>query len=169
MNTGAALAGLRRARALSRERAAELSGMHPNSLAELERGQADASCRMPTALCPVLGCAAVLVEPEGFGFIPDSEPGYPASRPVAGRVAPAIASATGESVAALRRSLGLSLRELASISGVHRNTIWNLERGLVSIGMVSFHRICRALGVIRLDLDPGTGGLVLVRSQDASQ
>lgn len=52
----------------------------------------------------------------------------------------------GEELRALRLSRGLTLRELAAISGIVNNRIYSIEKGLNSPSVKTLSTLCAALG-----------------------
>jgi len=58
-----------------------------------------------------------------------------------------------------RNDLGAILEQIASSAGLHQNTLWNIELGLVSYTGIHLHRIYRALGVHVVT--PGPEGILL--------
>lgn len=56
----------------------------------------------------------------------------------------------GQQIRTFRQNQGLCLRELGNRCGLHSNTIWNIEQGLVVPTMFTLHRICYCLGVKKL-------------------
>ncbi|MBN1242803.1 MAG: helix-turn-helix transcriptional regulator [Spirochaetales bacterium] len=164
-NTGRVLEGLRKVRGLSREEAAGLAGLHPNTIKRVESGKVEASTLVVTKICAALGCGAVAVGE--LGFVPSLDGGDGLERALRIRMMPParIAWRTGESVAALRADLGLGLRSFADRAGVHYNTIWNLERGLVAPSLLTLFRICRAFDIEALDVE---GERLTLRPRGAS-
>lgn len=53
----------------------------------------------------------------------------------------------GESIKIERLRAGLSQRELATASGVHKNFIGLIERGQKAPTLITINRICSALGI----------------------
>lgn len=144
---GERIADFRRGFGLSQYELAELAGLHPNTIANIERGEVDPSVLVANRVFVNLGCPGILVRDDGF------EP----LRPVSGlpaipfpnmKTTPAcMAMVMGERVRNRRLCLGLSLDEVARSSGLHLNTVWNFERGLVSPALSTTYRLYRALGV----------------------
>jgi len=164
-HTGRVLEGLRKVRGLSREEAAELAGLHPNTIKRVESGCLEASTLVVTMFCAALGCGKVEITSEGF--VPSLDGADARERACRIRMMPParIAWRTGESVAALRADLGLGLRSFADRAGVHYNTVWNLERGLVVPSILTLFRICRAFDIVALDVE---GERLTLRSRGAS-
>lgn len=162
---GRAIAEIRKARGQTREAVAALAGVHPNTVKRVELGGMEASSLVVTAICAALGCGAVRVTERGF------EPRFEATGRddrAAGILAmpPArVAWRTGESVAALRRELGHDLRGFARLAGIHHNTLWNLERGLVAPSILTLYKLCRAGGVEWLDVE---GERLVLRRREGS-
>lgn len=53
----------------------------------------------------------------------------------------------GQQVRALRLARGWSQEKLALVTGVHRNTIGDIERGEVNIGLGNLEKLARGLAV----------------------
>lgn len=130
--SGGELAILRRSQGLSQADLAELTGLHRNTITNIERGVKDASVLAMSLVQLHLRAGGVFVEREGF--YPSPHPAGSAAYPYPELLIapPAMVSAMGDRVRRRRLDLGLSLHALASACGVHVNTIWNFERGLVA-------------------------------------
>lgn len=60
----------------------------------------------------------------------------------------------GRRIAAIRQERGLSLRELAELTGLDHSNIWKIEHGRYNVGIDILGRICDALGC-RIELREG--------------
>ncbi|MEJ5189259.1 MAG: helix-turn-helix transcriptional regulator [Breznakiellaceae bacterium] len=56
----------------------------------------------------------------------------------------------GKQIRSFRKSRGFTLVETATRCGLHPNSLWNLERGLVIPTMFNLHRIYYSMGVKKL-------------------
>jgi transcriptional regulator with XRE-family HTH domain len=148
--TGEGLAGLRRFQGLSQGELAERTGLHRNTIANIERGERDSSILAVSLMQIQLRAGGATVEAEGFLPCPSgADPGaFPFPNLV---LAPSVmARVMGDSVRRRRLELGMSLDELARATGAHLNTLWNFERGLVAPSTSTTYLIYRGLGVRRV-------------------
>lgn len=151
--TGSLIAEIRKTLGLSRDQVADAAGVHPNTVKRVESGELEASTLVVTRICAALGCEAVDVAEEGFvPRLADADESGRAET-ILGMPPARIAWRTGESVAALRADLGIDLRTFAQRAGVHHNTVWNLERGLVVPSILTLFRICQAFDIEALDVE----------------
>lgn len=124
----------RRARAergYSRAELARRAGLHENILGALERGERDLNCITQTRLLAALGCDGVHVGAEGVRFSLSGISGGVRGVQLLEAPAAAVVQAMGASIRARRTELRFSLEDVARSAGIHRNTIWNFEQGLV--------------------------------------
>lgn len=143
--SGGELAALRRHRGLSQADLAELTGLHKNTIANIEKGTADASVLAMSLMQIHLRASGVFVERDCFVPCPDEGPEYPYPNLV---VPPAImARVMGSSIRLRRLERKTSLASLAEATGLHCNTIWNFEHGLVASSVSTTYLLFRALGV----------------------
>ncbi|MBU0928592.1 MAG: helix-turn-helix domain-containing protein [Spirochaetes bacterium] len=141
-------------RGLSREALAELADVHVNTVASVERGEHDMTSTTQCRLLAALGCRSlVLRDNVDIIVLHEGEEAFPRAdiqrMPYA-----SIIAIIGGSVRGRRESSGLTLEALASVSGMHANTLWNIERGLVCPKSSNIHRIYRALGISVVTPDP---------------
>jgi transcriptional regulator with XRE-family HTH domain len=148
--SGSIIADIRKTEGLSQSELAELTGLHPNSITNAERGVVDPSILLTSLIFLRLRCLGVAVNEEGFYPIPspDARGGLPF--PNLDICKAAMISEMGRRVVERRHALGLSIRDLAEESGVHPNTVWNFEKGLVAPSTSTTYGIYRALGVSRV-------------------
>lgn len=141
---------LRRARArrgLTRPGLAARAAVHPNTLAAAERGERDLGCLAQTKILAALGCPAIRIAEGGIELDLD---GGPFDKEAVLRLPdPRVAAFMGGAVRARREAAGLSIPALARAAGVHKNTVWYLEKGLVCPTGSTIFRILKALGVSR--------------------
>lgn len=146
-NSGAQLAELRRSAGLSQAELAERAGIHTNTVSNIERAIGDPSVLAMSLIQVHLGSSGVLVESDGFITLPpgcsDPDCTFPASALAPSRMM----NVMGDCLRSRRRGLGLTLEELASETGLHLNTIWNFERGLVVPSVTTVWSLYRRLGV----------------------
>jgi transcriptional regulator with XRE-family HTH domain len=156
---GAEIRRARLARGLSREELAERCGLHPNTIGIAERGDRDVSCFAQTRMLLALGCVQLRLEREGIIPSLAEDPDAPFCVFLRTLSPPLVASRIGDAIRARRRILDLSLEEAAGRAGIHRNTLWNIERGFVAAGSLSLYRVYLSLGVE--DLLPSAEDLAL--------
>jgi transcriptional regulator with XRE-family HTH domain len=145
--SGGELAALRRSQGLSQNDLAELTGLHRNTVANVERGSLDPSVLAMSLMQVQLRASGVFVEEDGFYPCPppSASCGFPFPRLV---VPPSTMARIMGGCARRRRSeLGMSLAELADAAGLHLNTVWNFERGLVEPSVSTTYLIYRGLDV----------------------
>ncbi len=147
--SGGELAALRRSQGLSQSDLAELTGLHRNTVANIESGSGDSSVLAVSLIQVRLRASGVLVEKTGFIPCPPP-PGTDFPYPRLLVHPSAMARIMGESVRRRRLERALSLQALAEATGVHRNTIWNFEQGLVAPSASTTYLIYRGLGVTRV-------------------
>lgn len=157
---GAEMRRARLARSLSREELAERCGLHPNTIGFAERGDRDVNCSVQTRILLNLGTVQLRLEPEGI--IPSLSADLEAPFCVFLRTLPppVVASRIGAAIRDRRRALDLNLEEVARMADVHRNTLWNIERGFVSPSSLTLYRLYLALAVE--DLLPSERDLSLI-------
>jgi transcriptional regulator with XRE-family HTH domain len=145
--SGAALAAIRVSIGLSQPELAELTGLHVNTVSNIERGIGDASSLALSLIQVHLRCGGVTIAPEGFLPIPprDESPAYPFPNLLT--YPAAMVGIMGERVRERRLSLGLSQAELAAATGLHVNTVWGFERGIVIPSSSSLWLLYRGLGI----------------------
>ena len=143
---GAEFRRARLARGLSRERLAELAGVHPNTVGVAERGDRDVSGINETRILLALGCERLAIEPRGILLSLGASPSGAAFESLKALPDPVIARHIGTAIRRRRAVLGLSLDEASAAASLHRNTLWNIERGFVIAGSLSLYRVYLALG-----------------------
>jgi transcriptional regulator with XRE-family HTH domain len=147
---GSFIARLREELGLSQSDLAELVGLHVNTLANIERAAVDPSVLTISLILVKLGCSGVEVSERGFEPLPPSAgSGLPAF-PALEAPPPSMVRMMGGLVRSRRLALGLSLDQAARASGVHRNTYWNFEKGLVAPSLSTTYRVYLALGIKRV-------------------
>jgi len=145
--SGGELETLRRSQGLSRPDLAELTGLHKNTIANVERGIGDCSILAMSLIQIHLRASGVDVGKEGFLLCPP--PSGDSSYPYPDLVIPpsAMISEMGRHVRLLRIERGMSISKLAEVACVHRNTVWNFERGLAAPSATTVYSVYRRLGV----------------------
>lgn len=146
-NNGREIARARCLRGLSRRELAELAGIHNNTIACIERGERDINGLTQARIFATLGFYGIEVKPDRHIILLDHKRDLQYHRDMFATPDSRKIHVAGDAIFARRIALQMSLETLASIAGLHRNTVWNLEQGLVNPGGLTMHRIYRALGV----------------------
>jgi len=135
----------REARGFSRKELARHAGLHENTICAIEREERDLSCITQTRLLAALGCEGLDVGKEGVRIVLGTKPHPPRRSPLLEKPAAAVIGSMGASIRVRRTEFGLSLEDLSRKAGIHRNTVWNFERGLVVPNGYSVFALFRAL------------------------
>jgi Predicted transcriptional regulator len=150
-DSGSAAAEIRRREALSQADLAELTGLHVNTIANFERGLSDPSLLAVSLIYIYLRCPGVSVDESGC-YVP-LEPRSDCMAPLFSRELislPMMASIIGARVRERRLAMDLCIAETAKEIGIHPNTLWNLEKGLVAPSVSTSLRLYRRLGITRV-------------------
>jgi transcriptional regulator with XRE-family HTH domain len=147
---GRELADLRRFRGLSQEALAEATGLSVNTVGNLERGSLDPTVVVVALVQIQLGSVGLELAEDHFRPIAPPPSQGPLPFPNLVLPAPAIVLTIGKAVRTRREALGLTRDALATASGVHVNTLSNLEQGLVAPTTSTLFRVYLALGVKRV-------------------
>lgn len=152
--------------ALSREELSALSGVHVNTIGALERAEHDISVITENRLVAALGLEGLRMAADAIAF-DRAAVRLPEPRlDLLGLKDSAIVGSIGGSLRSIRRRQGLSLEALGEKIHVHRNTLWNCERGLVIPAGYTLYKVYRALGVD--SIHPSPLGLGARLSSEAS-
>ena len=148
---GSQVAVLRRDCGISRSRLAELAECHPNSLASFERGTSDPSAALFSRIVSLLDCGVV-----GIGdsrIVLERCPGSPTPGILREMSQRRMAAVMGKAIRSRREHLGLSLEELSDASGLHRNTISQLELSDTLPSTATLFRLFKGLRISRVSMD----------------
>jgi len=157
--SGAEFKRARLARNLTREGLSELSGVHLNTIGAAERGEHDINSSTKCSLLAALGCKSIIMDENVDSIVlHESLAAFPRTD-IQAMPDACVVSIIGQVLRERRNSLGATLEQVACNAGLHANTLWNIELGLVSPHGVHLHRIYRALGV-RI-VTPGPAGILL--------
>jgi transcriptional regulator with XRE-family HTH domain len=141
---------MRKAAGLSQAELAEAAGVHVNTVANIERGIGDPSVIKLSRILVRLRCPGIVFEEAGF-FL--QEPREDCDFIDLSVDPSCIAAVIGSRIREKRVSAGLTLRQLADGAGIHPNTVWNIENGLVEASVSVVYRLYQALGVSRVEKD----------------
>jgi len=144
---GSRIESLRKFHGINRMDMAYISGLHPNTIANIEHGSVDGSIVAASRILIHLGCKGVYVTDRGFEIIfsegtppKNYYPGLKTSKAY-------IASTIGDVVRRRRLGMDAAITDIAELAGVHRNTLSNIEQGLVEPSISTAYRIYRSLDV----------------------
>jgi transcriptional regulator with XRE-family HTH domain len=157
--SGERIASLRRSAGLSQAELAELAGLHYNTVSSIEKGRCDPSVVAFSLIQVRLGSPGIELSREDFAAIEPDGRGLPRPFEEPELAPPYIVAFMGGQVRRRRLELGISQGELAASAGVHLNTVWNFERGLVAPSTTTVWSIYRSLGIRRVTRD--SEGIVL--------
>ena len=157
--TGAEFQQARLSRGMSRESLAERSGVHLNTISALERGAHDVNSTTKCWILAALGCKSLVMENLVDRIVLHDDPAaYPRSD-IQSMPDSAVVRIIGQAIRERRETLDATLEDIATLADVHVNTLWNIERGLVSATGIHLHRIYRALGICVVTPEPD--GIIL--------
>lgn len=145
---GLAIRGARKGSGLSQEELADLSDINVATIGSAERGERSISVVPYTRLLLALGCTHVTLHGEGVELTTEDRCKLAAG--LLDMPAANLVGNIGEAVRLCRRARGLSLEETGQLAGLHRNTVWNIERGLSPASSLTLYRVYLALGVTDL-------------------
>ena len=145
---------VREYRGYSRETLAGLCGLHVNTLGSIERGERDVSSISQTWIFAALGCRAIRVHPHYDEILPDDSPSF-VRQDILSMREPLIARMVGDFIRENRQARDLDLSITAEKAGIHPNTLWNIEKGLVIAAGANLHRIYLALDLETIIASPG--------------
>jgi transcriptional regulator with XRE-family HTH domain len=135
----------RKERGFSREELARRARVHENTIGMLERGERDLSCISQTRLLAALGCDGLHIDSDGVSFSLGSPFALPRWFWLLDAQPAAVVELMGASIRERRKALGFSIEALAGKAGIHRNSVWNFEKGLVAPNGYSVFALFRAL------------------------
>lgn len=141
----------RLARDLSILELSRMIGVHRNTITAIEQGKHDYSSLISTNLFSALGARAVYItrNAELLELAADSATFEQTRDIIKMRPANQI-MIIGKQIRQYRHSQNLTLAEAAAHCGLHPNSLWNLEHGLVVPSMFTLHRLYYCMGVQKL-------------------
>jgi transcriptional regulator with XRE-family HTH domain len=154
-DAGAMIASMRRAEGLSQAELAVAASVHYNTVSNVEQGAADPSLLVFSLILVRLRCPGLAIDEAGFRPLAPLSRAGPEPLPPAMLGQSTIVSVIGSRVRSRRLDLGLSQGELSGEAGIHLNTLWNLEKGLVAPSVSTMYRLYRSLGIIKVESSSG--------------
>jgi transcriptional regulator with XRE-family HTH domain len=153
---GSEMAVQRKRRGMTQLGLAKATGLSVNTISNIERGILDPTVVVVALMQIHLGNLGI--ELVGDHYIPIAAPQPMGPLPFPNLVKPpaAIVMMIAEVIRNRRQKQNMTLEALAEVSGVHTNTLWNLEHGLVAPSISTLFRVYRSLGVHRI-LGTATG------------
>lgn len=140
----------RREHRLSQEELAERAVVHPNTIGVAERAERDLNILTQTRILAALGCQDIHIQGDTYSIrFGEMFPSSVRMDIMALKDAQIIQS-IGQSIRIRRIELGYTLEDVAMLSGLHLNSVWNCEQGLVIPDGSTIFRLYRALKVSRL-------------------
>jgi len=136
---------IRRLQGFSIEKLSDLAGLHPNTVAGLEHGKTDISLVTNARIMAALGCTRFRIDVEAFSFDVRELQDLMSRQKILSLPASLIVHMTGTTIAAERKKRHLTLEDLSDLSGIHRNTLWNIEKGLVNPSLFHLYKIHKSL------------------------
>jgi len=154
-DAGAMIASIRKAEGLSQAELAAAAAVHYNTVSNVEQGAADPSLLVFSLILVRLRCPGLAVDEDGFRPLPPLSRAEPEPLPPSMLGQSTIVSVIGSRVRSRRLDLGLSQGELSGEAGIHLNTLWNLEKGLVAPSVSTMYRLYRSLGILQVESSSG--------------
>ncbi|MFZ5368776.1 MAG: helix-turn-helix domain-containing protein [Spirochaetota bacterium] len=138
-------------RGLSMQDVCTTIGVHRNTLRAIEAGLHDYSVMSGANLFSCLGVKTVIIS-ENLDILElwDNPSGIEQSKDILRMSDASQILRCGKEIRQFRLSHGYTIKALASCCGLHPNTLWNIEQGLVLFSMFTLHRIYYCMGVSRV-------------------
>lgn len=133
---------------LSREKLAEMTGLHPNTIAIAERGERDLNTITQTRIFAALGVREVRLSDGCLDLTFGEKPLI--RQDLLELSSPFVIRCIGEFIRHRRIELELTLEEMSVLSGLHMNSLWNCENGLVIPQGNTLVRIYQSLEISHL-------------------
>lgn len=134
----------------SQEELADRAAVHLNTVGIAERAERDLNVLTQTRILAVLGCEEIQLRGDAYRVRFGAEPSSAMRKDIMALQDAYIVRNIGASIRERRIALRLSLGDVARKTGLHRNSVWNCEQGLVIPDGNTVFRLYRALGVSRL-------------------
>ena len=147
---GREMASQRRRRGLTQAALAETTGLSVNTVGNVERGILDPTVTVVALMQVHLGCLGLELRRNNFIPIASPLPAGPLTFPNLAKPPATIVITIGREIRSRRKKRSLTMEALSADSGVHVNTLWNIERGLVAPSISTLFRVYRSLDVRRI-------------------
>jgi transcriptional regulator with XRE-family HTH domain len=147
---GLGMSSLRKRRGLTQVALAELTGLSVNTISNIERGALDPTVVVVALIQVHLGALGLELIGKNYTLIESSRPDGSLPFPNLAKPPATIVMTIGERIKNRRQKMKMTLEALSADSGVHINTLWNLEHGLVAPSISTLFRVYRSLGVRRV-------------------
>jgi transcriptional regulator with XRE-family HTH domain len=144
---GLGMASLRKRRGLTQVSLAELTGLSVNTISNIERGTLDPTVVVVALMQVHLGALGLELAGENYTLVESPRSDGPLPFPNLAKPPAAIVMMIGERIKNRRQRMKMTLEALSADSGIHINTLWNLEHGLVAPSISTLFRVYRSLGV----------------------
>jgi len=141
---------IRKTHGLSIEKLSEVTKLHSNTISCVERGLNDIKLVTNARIMAALGCSSFNIEETAFSYIINDNKHYSECNDVLKLPGNIIVLMTGNAIREERIRKGLKINELSILTGLHSNTIWNIEKGLVEPTLFNLYKIHKALKLVRL-------------------
>lgn len=138
--------GARKDLGFSREELAERAAVHPNTLGIAERADRDLNALTQTRILAALGCSFISLRLDSYDIHFGDASLRPTREDILGMHDSSIVGYIGAAIRERRQALGLRIVDVSDRAGLHPNSVWNCEMGLVCPEGCTLFRIYRALG-----------------------
>ena len=141
---------VRREHRITIEKLAETANLHQNTISSLERGRADIRLISNARIMAVLGCESFEIGETAFKYNSIEIEEYPDFKKILNLSGSTIVYMTGQMIKNERKKQEITLEELSDLTGIHRNTIWNIEKGLINPSLYNLFKIHLNLRIKRM-------------------
>jgi len=133
---------------LSREELAYYASLHTNTISSIERGDRDITIVSLIHIFAALGCTGVHIANDHYMADFTAETAFPVQRQDILTIKdPELVRRIGLAVKEKRKKEGMKQEDLATSAGLHLNTVWNCEQGLVAPSGYTMYRMYKSLKV----------------------
>jgi len=147
---GKEISRIRKTQGISIEKLSEITKLHSNTISCVERGLNDIKLVTNARIMAALGCSSFCIEETTFGYIINDNIQYTEYNNILKLSGNIIVSMTGNTIREERIKKKLKINELSILTGLHSNTIWNIENGLVEPTLFNLFKIHKALKLVKL-------------------
>jgi transcriptional regulator with XRE-family HTH domain len=132
----------------SREELALISSLHPNTISVVERAERDVSIVTLIKIVSALGCVGLHLDDNTYNiFYNDKTTTLIPRNDLLSIYNSELIRRIGIAVKNKRELSGMKLDDVSLDTGLHLNTIWNCEQGLVTPDGYTMYRIYNSLGI----------------------